>query len=133
MMQTGTKDQLGQGMWNFAVLNGAKIEKKLFTRRALPVFKRVLKRFFKKPRCGDPDMGKGIFGGETDMKKNKRYLVQSPWGKNTITYKIESFDNDLPHEVQRQEIAKAFKFWNDASELTASEVQGSTTADINIG
>ncbi|XP_028394280.1 matrilysin-like [Dendronephthya gigantea] len=129
-MQKSEGEQIEQGMWNFAVRNGANIKKKIFKNEAKRVFERILERISKKRRCGDPDIGKGAFG--TGGGIQKRYLAQSPWGKNILTYKILSFDDDLTHEVQREEIAKAFKFWTDASELTVSEVQGTTTADINI-
>ena len=98
--------------------------------KAVPTFERTLARILKKPRCGDPDIGTGTFQNKRERKK--RYVPHAPWGKTSLTYKIESFDNDLPAEQQRQEIAKAFKLWTDASVLTASEVQGSTPADINI-
>ncbi len=112
-----------------------KIEKKLFMGKGLKVFERRLKNILRQPRCGDPDIGEGSFRPKRKKKKTKlgkRYLAQTPWGKNTLTYKIESFDSDLPVEDQRQEIAKAFKMWTDVSELQVSEVQGSGNADINI-
>ena len=92
-------------------------------------FERTLARITQKRRCGDPDIGKGAF---KRSERIKRYVAQTPWGKTALTYKIENFDNDLSEEVQRAEIAKAFKLWTNASELTVSEVQGSTPADINI-
>ena len=111
-----------------------KIEKKLFMGKGLNVFERRLKNILRQPRCGDPDIGEGSFRPKRKKKTKlgKRYLAQTPWGKNTLTYKIESFDSDLPVEDQRQEIAKAFKMWTDVSELQVSEVQGSGNADINI-
>lgn len=126
--------KIKMGMWKFAIWNGAKIGKKLFMSKAAPIFKRHLARISKQSRCGDPDIGKGRLQAKKGKKDKlaKRYLTKTPWGKNTLTYKIESFDSDLPVEVQRQEIAKAFKLWSDVSELTISEVQGNANADINI-
>lgn len=126
--------QLVVGMWKFAVWNGARIGKKLFIRNGLAVFERRLRSISTKPRCGNPDLREGKFGQKIRASHTlaKRYFAQTPWGKNNLTYKIESFDNDLTSEVQRQEIAKAFELWTDASELSVSEVQGSQNADINI-
>ena len=126
--KSNTTNQLLNAFWKFATWNGVKMGKKLFMRK-VRTFERTLARITQKRRCGDPDIGKGAFKGS---ERIKRYVAQTPWGKTALTYKIESFDNDLSEEVQRAEIAKAFKLWTDASELTVSEVQGSTPADINI-
>ena len=127
--------ELQQCLWKFAVWNRARMDKKRFmTNEGLNVLERRLMAMTKQPRCGNPDIGEGNFQPQMDKKgtRVKRYSAQTPWGKKNLTYKIESFDTDLTEEVQRQEIAKAFKLWTDASELTVSEVQGSENADINI-
>ena len=134
MKKPGPKELL-QALWKFAVWNRAKMDKKLFmTNDGLNAIERRLMTMTRQPRCGNPDVGEGNFQPEMEKKRTlvKRYSAQTPWGKNTLTYKIESFDTDLTEEIQRQEIAKAFKLWTDASELTVSEVQGSENADINI-
>lgn len=123
--------QLQDALWKFATWNGLKMGKDLFMSKAVSTFERTVARITQRRRCGDPDIGKGAFKGK-GFGRNKRYVPQTPWGKTALTYKIESFDNDLSEEVQRAEIAKAFKLWTDASKLIVSEVQGSTPADINI-
>ena len=122
------------GLWRFAIWNGAKMKKGLFMSKiGLDVFTRRLMSMSKKRRCGNPDIGEGSFQPKMEKRQRvRRYSAQTPWGENTLTYKIESFDDSLPQEVQRQEIAKAFKLWTDASELTVREVQGSANADIKI-
>ena len=120
------------GAWKFAVWNGAKIGKKAFMSKALPIFERLLTSAAQKSRCGNSDIGEGMLKPRNDNNRGKRYVALSSWRKNTITYKFENFDNDLSEQVQRVEIARAFKLWADASPLTFSEVQGSANADINI-
>nr|XP_015196817.1 PREDICTED: matrix metalloproteinase-20-like [Lepisosteus oculatus] len=61
----------------------------------------------KRPRCGVPD-----------VQNYSPYGEPSRWHKNTITYSIGQYTNDLPSETVDSLIDSALKVWSTASPLT---------------
>lgn len=92
----------------------------------------------KKRRCGDPDVDEGDFDAETEsnptLKRKKRYLTESQWGRNDLTYKIHNFSTKgLTEEDQKAQFAIAFGKWADATPgLEISEAGPTEKADIDI-
>jgi len=80
------------------------------------------------PRCGVKDKTK-----KDATKRKRRYTVQgSMWSKNTLTYRISQYTNDLTQEEVDIEVANAFKLWSDVADLTFVRRSPNQRVDIDI-
>ncbi|XP_046645821.1 uncharacterized protein LOC124336166 isoform X2 [Daphnia pulicaria] len=74
-------------------------------------------RWMGKPRCGVPDR---IITDDssTQQKRNINSNGENRWTKNELTYGIRKYTPDLDKSVVDEEIAKAFRLWEEVTPFT---------------
>ncbi|XP_018010336.1 matrix metalloproteinase-2 isoform X2 [Hyalella azteca] len=79
-----------------------------------------------RPRCGNRD----IIGHGPNTRRRKRYALQgSRWRVRDLTYQISKYPTGLKASDVDEEVANAFKVWEDVSNLT---FRPTTTGKVHI-
>lgn len=76
------------------------------------------------------------YDGLPDKSANSfvaEYSLKTRWQKQSISYFLASFTNDLPQAEQRQAFADALAVWSTVVPLDFSEVNSAAQADMVIG
>jgi len=90
-------------------------------------------KFMSRKRCGMPDSNtrcrKGVKNSHNRQKRYTTYDLK--WPDNEVSYRINSYTNDLSKSDVDADFAKAMKVWSDASQLKVNELT-SGNPDIKV-